>query len=328
MRQRGGFVKVGLPDRHSIPAPARQFRCAAVSPILPAMLVLAALAAQFSAAVADTGGSGGLVFELTGGRLSQRQAYAILCLAGLGSPGRRASSTSSLCLARLRLLRRAAVGHRRHGDAAGRGSRPGRILRLHGGARPGDRPLRHSGRMMAPGVPWPAKDVETLTKHCRTRDAIPRKQSLSNLLVIAATTSIDDVTEIDPRRSQERCIDLPGTHAAAVRDGRLRRSTPQIVGAAAFLPQRIRFPRAAAISRWHRQCRPDRPRRAAASAGSCRDRRHQLDLPRVSPLTPAVRPQRPHTKRSTRRKLALSTMPLSEMRKAGITAKASSECCI
>ncbi len=83
MRQRGGFVKVGLPDRHSVLAPTRQFRCAAVSPILPAMLVLAALAAQFSAAVADTRGSGGLDFELTGGRLSQRQAYAALWLAGL-----------------------------------------------------------------------------------------------------------------------------------------------------------------------------------------------------------------------------------------------------
>ena len=56
---------------------------AVVAPILPAMLVLAALAAQFSAAIADTGGSGGLVFELTGGRLTQRQAYAALCLAGL-----------------------------------------------------------------------------------------------------------------------------------------------------------------------------------------------------------------------------------------------------
>ncbi|MBO0902825.1 hypothetical protein [Jiella sonneratiae] len=55
-----------------------------VAPILPLMLVAAALAAQFSAAVADTGGSGGLVVELTRGRLSQRQAYAVLCLLGTG----------------------------------------------------------------------------------------------------------------------------------------------------------------------------------------------------------------------------------------------------
>lgn len=53
-----------------------------VAPILPALLVAAALSAQFSAAVADTSGSGGLVAELTGGRISPRQAYAIL--AGLG----------------------------------------------------------------------------------------------------------------------------------------------------------------------------------------------------------------------------------------------------
>lgn len=53
-----------------------------VAPILPALLVAAALSAQFSAAVADTSGSGGLVAELTGGRITPRQAYAIL--AGLG----------------------------------------------------------------------------------------------------------------------------------------------------------------------------------------------------------------------------------------------------
>ncbi|MGB3243924.1 MAG: hypothetical protein WBB25_05290 [Sulfitobacter sp.] len=54
-----------------------------VAPILPALLVVAALAAQFSAAVADTGGSGGLVAELTGGRVSLRQAYAGLVAGGL-----------------------------------------------------------------------------------------------------------------------------------------------------------------------------------------------------------------------------------------------------
>lgn len=54
-----------------------------VAPILPALLVGAALAAQFSAAVADTGGSGGLVAELTRGHVSERQGYAILTVLGL-----------------------------------------------------------------------------------------------------------------------------------------------------------------------------------------------------------------------------------------------------
>lgn len=54
-----------------------------VSPILPVMLILAALAAQFSAAVADTSGAGGLVQELTRGKISARQGYALLCATGL-----------------------------------------------------------------------------------------------------------------------------------------------------------------------------------------------------------------------------------------------------
>ena len=54
-----------------------------VAPILPVLLVGAALAAQFSAAVADTSGSGGLFHELSGGRISQRLAYAGLCSVGL-----------------------------------------------------------------------------------------------------------------------------------------------------------------------------------------------------------------------------------------------------
>jgi hypothetical protein len=56
---------------------------AIVAPILPALLVAAALSAQFSAAVADTSGSGGLMTELTRGRVSPRQAYAILVTIGL-----------------------------------------------------------------------------------------------------------------------------------------------------------------------------------------------------------------------------------------------------
>lgn len=54
-----------------------------VAPILPVLLVGAALAAQFSAAVADTGGSGGLIAEQSGHRLSPRVGYVILTGIGL-----------------------------------------------------------------------------------------------------------------------------------------------------------------------------------------------------------------------------------------------------
>lgn len=56
---------------------------AIVAPILPILLIAAAISAQFSAAVADTGGSGGLLTELTGGRLSPRSGYALLVGVGL-----------------------------------------------------------------------------------------------------------------------------------------------------------------------------------------------------------------------------------------------------
>lgn len=56
---------------------------AIVAPILPMLLIAAALSAQFSAAVADTGGSGGLLVELTRGRISARAGYAMLVAAGL-----------------------------------------------------------------------------------------------------------------------------------------------------------------------------------------------------------------------------------------------------
>ncbi len=54
-----------------------------VAPVLPPLLVAAALAAQFSAAIADTSGSGGLVIELTRKRVSDRQAYGILVAVGI-----------------------------------------------------------------------------------------------------------------------------------------------------------------------------------------------------------------------------------------------------
>ncbi len=56
---------------------------AVVAPILSVLLVAAALSAQFSAAVADAGGTGGLIEELTGRRIRPRQAYALLVAAGL-----------------------------------------------------------------------------------------------------------------------------------------------------------------------------------------------------------------------------------------------------
>lgn len=54
-----------------------------VAPILPALLVAAALSAQLSAAMADTSGAGGLFHELTKERISPRQAYAVLVASGL-----------------------------------------------------------------------------------------------------------------------------------------------------------------------------------------------------------------------------------------------------
>jgi len=56
---------------------------AVVAPILPVLLVAAALSAQFSAAVADTGGSGGLIRELSGQRVPTRLAYALIVGFGL-----------------------------------------------------------------------------------------------------------------------------------------------------------------------------------------------------------------------------------------------------
>ena len=55
----------------------------AVAVVLPVLLVAAALAAQFSAAVADTAGSGGLIAEVTRDRVRPRMGYAILVGCGL-----------------------------------------------------------------------------------------------------------------------------------------------------------------------------------------------------------------------------------------------------
>ena len=56
---------------------------AMVAPVLPVMLVAAALAAQFSAAVADTSGAGGLVVEISQQRAKARHAYLMLVVVGL-----------------------------------------------------------------------------------------------------------------------------------------------------------------------------------------------------------------------------------------------------
>lgn len=56
---------------------------AVVSPVLPLALIVAALSAQFSAAIADTSGFSGLIREVTRGRVAAKPAYVVLVLAGL-----------------------------------------------------------------------------------------------------------------------------------------------------------------------------------------------------------------------------------------------------
>ena len=54
-----------------------------IAPLLTVLLIVAALAAQFSAAIADTSGSGGLMEELTRDRMTARYGYALLVVIGL-----------------------------------------------------------------------------------------------------------------------------------------------------------------------------------------------------------------------------------------------------
>ena len=54
-----------------------------VAPVLPLFLIAAALSSQFSAAVADTGGSGGLFQEVTRGLFSEKRAYVLVGACGL-----------------------------------------------------------------------------------------------------------------------------------------------------------------------------------------------------------------------------------------------------
>ena len=55
-----------------------------VAPVLPVMLVAAALAAQFSAAVADTAGCGGLAQESTHQHIKAKFAYLLVSTFGVG----------------------------------------------------------------------------------------------------------------------------------------------------------------------------------------------------------------------------------------------------
>jgi len=55
-----------------------------VHPLLPGMLILAAVMSQFSAAVADTIGAGGLGSELSRKRVTPRAAYAAVCGLAIG----------------------------------------------------------------------------------------------------------------------------------------------------------------------------------------------------------------------------------------------------
>ena len=73
------FVITGLPllmEFHGIADETAIITLAGrVAEILPALLILAAVMSQFSAAVADTVGAGGLFSELSGSRLSSRLGY-------------------------------------------------------------------------------------------------------------------------------------------------------------------------------------------------------------------------------------------------------------
>ncbi|KEO51729.1 hypothetical protein [Thioclava pacifica] len=71
------------PNAHDLTETAIIDMMRVVSPILPAMLVATALAAQFSAAVADTEGAGGLVSEFSRGRIAPKLAYPVLIAAGI-----------------------------------------------------------------------------------------------------------------------------------------------------------------------------------------------------------------------------------------------------
>ncbi len=53
-----------------------------IAPILPGLLLAAALSAQLSAAIADTGGSGGLFSQISNRRISAKAAYCVIAALG------------------------------------------------------------------------------------------------------------------------------------------------------------------------------------------------------------------------------------------------------
>jgi len=81
------FVTLALPLMTGLPDEIDETTIihlsARVASILPPMLVFAAVMSQFSAAVADTVGGGGLVAGVSRGRLTQRWAYAGIMVAAL-----------------------------------------------------------------------------------------------------------------------------------------------------------------------------------------------------------------------------------------------------
>jgi len=80
-----GFVALCVPLMVELSGPPDETAIigmtAEVHPVLPVLLVVAALMSQFSAAVADTLGGGGLLHQLTGGRV--KEGYGYLLLVGL-----------------------------------------------------------------------------------------------------------------------------------------------------------------------------------------------------------------------------------------------------
>jgi len=76
------FIGLSLPLLNNFHEPRSETAIitlsAMVSPLLPAMLIVAAVMSQFSAAVADTAGSGGLLAEFSRQRLSPRLGYVLV----------------------------------------------------------------------------------------------------------------------------------------------------------------------------------------------------------------------------------------------------------
>lgn len=82
-----GFVTLALPLLPDLPEAVDETAIihlsSVVAAILPPLLVFAAVMSQFSAAVADTVGGGGLVSDVSAGRVAPRGSYAAIALAAL-----------------------------------------------------------------------------------------------------------------------------------------------------------------------------------------------------------------------------------------------------